>query len=107
MQYGLAISVTTKVCSGQNIMLQAAFALSFFITRLLIGPAVVYYTLQSSTSPGIVKVRRSTLLGTYMQAAASLLCLQAMFVKHLHCALCPICLCSMLLCRSEVLASRL
>lgn len=33
-----------------------AFAVSFFICRLLVGPAVVYYTLKCPTSPMIVKV---------------------------------------------------
>lgn len=50
------VTVVSGELYGATVMLQAAFAISFFITRLLIGPAVVHYTLQSPTSPGIVKV---------------------------------------------------
>ena len=36
--------------------MQLAFAISFFVCRLLIGPVVVYYTWVCPSSPMIVKV---------------------------------------------------
>ena len=36
---------------------QILFAVAFFVCRVLLGPFVVYYTLQSSTSNPVVKVR--------------------------------------------------
>lgn len=44
---------------NQQLMLvnDAAFALSFFVCRLLVGPFVVWATVASPTTPWIVKVR--------------------------------------------------
>lgn len=53
-----SIMTGSQIIADRLHVLQAAFAISFFVTRLLIGPAVTYYTLQSPTSPGIVKVRK-------------------------------------------------
>lgn len=55
----LALANMTFSIPGHTIWacwVQIAFAISFFICRLLVGPAVIYYTLICPTSPMIVKV---------------------------------------------------
>ncbi|KAL0047282.1 hypothetical protein WJX82_011596 [Trebouxia sp. C0006] len=51
----LLMEVSNPFLHGRFLM-KIAFAVSFFICRLLIGPAVIYYTLICPTSPMIVKV---------------------------------------------------